>query len=61
MENQVDSKSFMVNNGVTLGIASVLFALVMYATGNHLTPHWSAINNQCNPIYWHHCLRHQAI
>ena len=42
MENQVSSKSFMVNNGVILGIASVLFALIMYATGNHLAPHWSA-------------------
>jgi cytochrome c biogenesis protein CcdA len=42
MENQASSKSFMVNNGIILGIASVLFMLVMYATGNHLTPHWSA-------------------
>ena len=42
MENHVNSKNLMVNNGVTLGIASVLFALVMFATGNHLTPHWSA-------------------
>jgi len=42
MENQTNSKSFMVNNGVILGVASVIFALVMYATGNHLKPHWSA-------------------
>ncbi len=42
MENQVSSKSFMVNNGIILGVASILFALVLYATGNHLTPHWSA-------------------
>jgi hypothetical protein len=42
MENQLSSKSFMVNNGVILGGASVLFALVMYATGNLLEPHWSS-------------------
>ena len=42
MENQTSSKSFMVNNGVILGIISVLFSLILYATGNHLPPHWSA-------------------
>jgi hypothetical protein len=42
MENQVSSKSFMVNNGVILGVISVLVSLVLYATGNHLPPHWSA-------------------
>ncbi|AUC84876.1 DUF4199 domain-containing protein [Polaribacter sp. ALD11] len=42
MENQVNSKGFIVNNGVILGVASVIFALVLYATGNHLKPHWSA-------------------
>jgi hypothetical protein len=41
MENQVSSKSFMVNNGVVLGVASVIYSLVIYATGNHLNPHWS--------------------
>ena len=41
MENQANSKSFMVNNGVILGVVSVLFLLVTYATGNHLNPHWS--------------------
>ena len=41
MENQLSSKSFMVNNGIILGVASILFALVLYATGNHLSPHWS--------------------
>ena len=41
MENQISSKSFMVNNGIILGVASILFALVLYATGNHLSPHWS--------------------
>ena len=41
MENQLSSKSFTLNNGVSLGIAMVLFSLVMYATGNHLKPHWS--------------------
>jgi hypothetical protein len=42
MENQVSSKSFMINNGVILGVISVLVSLVLYATGNHLPPHWSA-------------------
>jgi hypothetical protein len=42
MENQVSSKNFMVNNGVILGVISVLVSLVLYATGNHLPPHWSA-------------------
>jgi cytochrome c biogenesis protein CcdA len=42
MENQANSKNLMVNNGIILGVASVLFLLVMYATGNHLAPHWSA-------------------
>ena len=42
MENQANGKNIMVNNGIILGISSVLFALVMFATGNHLTPHWSA-------------------
>jgi hypothetical protein len=41
MENQVSSKSFMVNNGVILGVVSVILLLVTYATGNHLNPHWS--------------------
>lgn len=42
MENQAESKSFIVNNGVILGGASVVFSLLLYATGNHLPPHWSA-------------------
>jgi hypothetical protein len=42
MENQLSSKSFMINNGVILGVISVLVSLVLYATGNHLPPHWSA-------------------
>ncbi|MCI2227788.1 DUF4199 domain-containing protein [Polaribacter sp. MSW13] len=41
MENQVNSKSFIVNNGIILGVASVVLSLVMFATGNHLDPHWS--------------------
>ena len=41
MENQANSKSFMVNNGVFLGITSVLVSVIVYATGNHLTQHWS--------------------
>lgn len=42
MENQAESKSFIVNNGAILGAASIVFSLVLYATGNHLPPHWSA-------------------
>ena len=41
MENQVSSKSFMVNNDVVLGVVSVILLLITYATGNHLNPHWS--------------------
>ena len=41
MENKVNSKSFIVNNGVILGVASIVLSLVMYATGSHLDPHWS--------------------
>jgi uncharacterized membrane protein YfcA len=42
MENQAESKSFIVNNGVIFGAVSIVFSLVLYATGNHLPPHWSA-------------------
>jgi hypothetical protein len=42
MEDQVKSKSFIVNNGAILGVASIIFSLVLYASGNHLPPHWSA-------------------
>lgn len=42
MENQVDSKNLIINKGVTLGVAMVLFSLILYATGNHLEPHWSS-------------------
>ena len=41
MENQANSKSFIVNNGLMLGVASILVSLIVYATGNHLPPHWS--------------------
>ena len=41
MENQVSSKSIILNQGLYLGIASVLINLVVYAMGNHLEPHWS--------------------
>jgi FtsH-binding integral membrane protein len=41
MENQANSKSIILNNGVILGVASIVLSLVMYATGNHLDPHWS--------------------
>ena len=41
MENQVNSKGFIVNNGVILGVASIILSLIMYATGSHIDPHWS--------------------
>ncbi|WP_088324786.1 DUF4199 domain-containing protein [Polaribacter tangerinus] len=41
MENQVNSKNFIVNNGVLLGVVSIVINLVMYAMGMHLDPHWS--------------------
>lgn len=41
MENQANSKSFIVNNGIILGLASIILSLIMFATGNHLDPHWS--------------------
>ncbi len=41
MENQASSKSIILNQGLYLGIISVLISLVVYATGNHLQPHWS--------------------
>ena len=41
MENQASSKSIILNNGLYLGIISVFISLVVYATGNHLQPHWS--------------------
>jgi uncharacterized membrane protein YfcA len=41
MENQVDSKGIIVNNGVILGVVTVLISLVVYAMGMHLDPHWS--------------------
>ncbi len=41
MENQVSSKSIILNYGLYLGIATVLINLVNYAMGNHLDPHWS--------------------
>ena len=43
MENQVSSKSIILNQGLYLGIASVLINLVVYAMGNHLQPHWSVL------------------
>jgi hypothetical protein len=41
MENQVSSKSIILNQGLYLGIVSILINLVVYALGNHLQPHWS--------------------
>ncbi len=41
MENQVKSKSFIVNNGLILGVATILLSVTTYAVGMHLEPHWS--------------------
>ena len=41
MENQASSKSIILNYGLYLGILSILISLVVYATGNHVQPHWS--------------------
>ena len=41
MENQVSSKSIILNQGLYQGIISVLISLAVYAMGNHLQPHWS--------------------
>ncbi|MDY0779621.1 DUF4199 domain-containing protein [Tenacibaculum sp. IB213877] len=41
MENQVDSKKIIINNGLLLAGISILLSLIIYATGNHLEPHWS--------------------
>jgi MFS family permease len=41
MENQVSSKSLIINFGIYLGIATVLTSLITYALGMHLDQHWS--------------------
>ncbi len=41
MENQVSSKSIIVNTGIMFGAAGVLVSVVSYAMGAHLDPHWS--------------------
>ncbi len=43
MENQVNSKSIILNYGLYLGIASVLISLIMYALGMYLEQNWIAI------------------
>ena len=42
MSQQVVSpKQIMINNGVLLGGISVLIGVILYATNNHVQPHWS--------------------
>lgn len=36
MENQVNSKSIILNNGLYYGLVSVILSLIMYALGMHL-------------------------
>ncbi|MBG7611170.1 DUF4199 domain-containing protein [Polaribacter sp. BAL334] len=40
MENQVNSKSIIVNNGIYLGLVGVVVALVLYAMGKSLELQW---------------------
>ena len=56
MENQVNSKNLIVNKGGTLGVAMVLVSIIMYATGNHLEPHWSVSADNIGVVYWNPCL-----
>jgi len=42
MENEASSKSFIINNGVILGVLGILISVVNYAFGTHLDPHWSS-------------------
>ena len=42
MENQVNSKSIMLNYGLILGVISVLSSLTLYATGNLIKFGWVA-------------------
>ena len=41
MENQANSKSFIINNGIILGVLGILISVINYAFGTHLDPHWS--------------------
>ncbi len=41
MENQANSKNIILNYGLLLGGITILISLVVYASGNHLQPHWS--------------------
>lgn len=42
MENQANSKSFIINNGVILGVLGILISVINYAFGTHLDPHWAS-------------------
>jgi hypothetical protein len=41
MENQVSSKSTMLNYGLILGLTSIFINLIAYAIGIHLDQDWS--------------------
>lgn len=41
MENQVNSKSIILNYGLMLAVVSIIVSLISYATGTHFKPHWS--------------------
>lgn len=41
MENQANSKNIILNYGLLLGVLTILISLIVYASGNHLQPHWS--------------------
>lgn len=38
---KASSKKIMVNYGLLLGVLGILINVVLYATNNHLSPHWS--------------------
>lgn len=40
-QHQPDTKKLILNYGLILGIASILYSLMVYATGTYKDPHWS--------------------
>lgn len=41
MESNISSKKIMINYGALLGIVTVLFSVILYATGMYKDPHWT--------------------
>lgn len=38
---KASAKKFMINYGVLLGVATLIFNVILYVTNNFLAPHWS--------------------